>query len=588
MPAAPNTPPTEAEMRARRSILAREVALRDYLQRQHLELENEVSEARESAAALMDCKLASERVQQALAALKIAIKEVKDSVSMALDIHDAQVDVENEHLTYTHVRGAWDGFTPHLETIAHQLDKTSIATGAHILRVSDQTDAYYLVADCTRDSINTLALSRDALSASILSKARGLTSILHVPYDVLPMIFQFAVEEERKMLRAEFTSPEVNFERLEHMTRSIPKCSFTLAAVCRRWRSIALDMPTLWSYLRAPTWIRTPPSTEGERPLYRGVGKSAYDCSLQRAKKTPLELVLYPFSPESSEFLMGLHPGSRPVQIHIVRLTNIPSWLPVCHRLSVYGAGRPPSWNGADDLKAIVFPVRPYSPIELTCTNVIPSFNTPLNSQNFTFRSGASPQNLNIKHLSEKLPHLRTLQLLLPDFTPTSVTPWTSTQTWASLTTLAITSSALQCLATGAHEELVLPHLTTVILANMFPSFIPPDSESIKSIFRTVTLLEILDVSATVRSSDLRVFIDWMRVLESITIHGLAVEKTVEALSVVPVKAMTKLVIKHSTSDGAGLNNYAALLCGDNAQLPHVSFIDCHFVPAEVRQLFVQ
>ena len=586
--AAPNAPLTGTQADTLRTILTGEIARRDCLQQQHHEMENAVSEAKKSAAALTDCKSASQQAQRACEALKVAIQEAKDSVSKALAIHDAQVDVVNETSTLPRVREAWDGLTLQFEGLAHQLDEASVITTAHIITTSDQAASYCLAADCTQESLNALDLRIDALSASILSKAGILTSILHLPDDVLRLVFQLAVEDERAALRAEFTAPDVDFARLGQMRRSIPKCAFRLAAVCRRSRALALDMPTLWSYLRAPTWIRSSRAEDAGHPLYRGVGKSAYECCLRRTRSrgTTPELVLYPFSLESSEFMMGLKPYLRSLQVHLVRPTRIPGWLPIRHHLSIYGAGRPPLWDGADDLPRIELQRSLIHLNELTCTNVIPSFKTPMVIQTFTFHSEARSQIPSVEYLSEMLPILQTLRLLLPEFPSKLPAPWTVPRTWESLTTLAITSSALPCLATRAREGL-LPSLTTVILVNMFPSFKPTESERIKSIFQFVASLEILDVSASVTSSDLRVFINWMGGLESIAVHGLAVEKTVEALSEVPVKAITSLLIQHSTFDGAGLTDYAALLQGDNIRLPQTSFINCNSVPAEVRQLFI-
>ncbi|TFK70899.1 hypothetical protein BDN72DRAFT_838429 [Pluteus cervinus] len=108
-----------------------------------------------------------------------------------------------------------------------------------------------------KDTISTIArLSRDLTEASVRMTQRAsqvrlcehlLSPLEHLPQDVLEQIFLFSLTSVTKD-----TEPHPNHAPLQ------------LAAVCRRWRTIALSMPTLWNGLTvssvggvelAKTWV---------------------------------------------------------------------------------------------------------------------------------------------------------------------------------------------------------------------------------------------------------------------------------------------------------------------------------------------
>ena len=63
-------------------------------------------------------------------------------------------------------------------------------------------------------------------------------------------------------------------------------------------------------------------------------------------------------------------------------------------------------------------------------------------------------------------------------------------------------------------------------------------------------------ISQSVKSSELRALIDWMECLETVTLHRLAVQKTVRALSIPPAKPVKRLVIEGTVLEGAELGDY--------------------------------
>ena len=370
------------------------------------------------------------------------------------------------------------------------------------------------------------------------------------------IIFQFAVEKERKKLRAEFTYLSLYPDTLEDMIRTIPKCPSTLAAVCRRWRNIALHNPKLWSFIRVYTLSPIARLSRKKLSKCHWVGKAAFEWSLQRAKGTPLELTIYDdFDLEPRPPSLDIPSDTRISIIHLVRLGCIPWWLPSCLHLSLYD--NTPAWSYR-------MSVPPFfdEPKEISCTNILPFFVAPSDCvTGFKFCSEYGSQILDLKHLSGLLPKLETLQLLLPEVTnpPTNST---IRQAWKSLTTLIATSSALHFLAVHAETGLSLPSLTTLILTNIFASFKPNKHKDIKHIVKTITSLEIHNISSSIKPSELRNFINWMERLKTITFHHPPVQKIMRALSITPAKLVESLRVEGMVLEGAGLQVYTAILKG--------------------------
>ena len=345
------------------------------------------------------------------------------------------------------------------------------------------------------------------------------------------------------------------------MRRTIPKCAFTLAAVCRGWRDIALDTPTLWSYIRVYTSFGSA-SSKGKKLPYCWVGKAAFETSLQRATGTALELAIYqdPFGQMKNS--PHIPPDAIISVIYLVRLATVPEWLPSCAHLSLFGRNVTDLWS---DVKINPVEFRSFSaePKELSCTNARPTFLTPLDSTTaFYFRSDERRLKMpDLNQLFEKLPNLEYLQLLMPDVSPPSPNPTITTpRTWKSLTTLRITSSVLPSFAALAQKGLSLPSLTTLILTDVFESFLLKERESIKGVVQTLTSLEIHHIAPSVKPSELRTLIDWMECLHNITLRRAPAQKTVKALGIPPAKPIQRLEIEGTVLEEIELHDYTALL----------------------------
>ncbi|KAL1718974.1 hypothetical protein EV715DRAFT_290641 [Schizophyllum commune] len=83
-----------------------------------------------------------------------------------------------------------------------------------------------------------------------------------LPHEILAEIFLFAA------------SPTTHLDLRYHFHPERQRCY--VAAVCRVWRSVALDTAQLWSY------------------LYSSDGVSALECQLRRTKQSPLNVELHP------------------------------------------------------------------------------------------------------------------------------------------------------------------------------------------------------------------------------------------------------------------------------------------------------
>ena len=565
LPLLRNEPLSDDHARVLRTVLARDTAIQSHLERQHIEMENEVSKAQDIVSSLVTCQVASKRVHQALDALRAAVTESKDLISNTINVHDTEAETADKMTTTTAARNAWGDLIQLLEVLTPQINDTIASTKSHVVKTSDQVSTYKFLAECTRDSIAALDVSLKAIATSLSFKRRGLSSIFRIPNEVLEIVFQFAVEEEREQLRAEFSSSSFSFSTLDDMKRTIPKCPFTLAAVCRRWRNIALHTPRLWSYIRVYTITSIAPRKSMKRsqsqPCF--VGKTAFKTSLKRAKGTPLELVIYEGALNQIHIPQDIPSDARISTIHLVRLASVPCWLPSCSHLSLVRNKTAPWWfSGGITLNRDEIPSFLTGPKEISCNNVLPEFLTPLDSTTaFYFCSEGNSWMPNLDHLSENFPNLNTLQLRLPDVSVHSKHSNTIIpRTWGSLTTLIVTSSVLPRWAAHAQQGLSLPSLTTLILTNVFKSFSANECENLKYMVQTLTSLEIHDISPSVKPTELRAFIDWMECLQTVVLHRAPVQKTVKALSIAPAKPIKKLVIESTILEGVELRDYVAFL----------------------------
>ena len=556
-----NQEPTDAHV-ALRTALIRDMALQSQLEQQRLEMEKEVPKAQGAAASLVTCRAASERVHQALDALRAAVVDTKNSIVNAVIVHDSEAATTAEMSTTAKARDSWRDLWQLFEALTPQINAATTYTKSHIVNTSDQISTYRFLAECTQHSIGSLDVSLGAIATSLALKREGCSSFFRIPDEVFGIIFQFAVEEERQKLRVQFSSPSISFDTLDDMRKTIPGCPFTLAAVCRQWRNVALHSPKLWSYIRVYTSSRIAPRTNRKPAKYCWVGKAAFAWSLQRAKGTPLELTIYQDDFEQVYPSPKIPSDARISIIYLIRLPSIPRWLPSCLHLSLFGRGNAVSpWDYHSALKVVEFPLS-IRPKEISCTSVLPKFLAPLDSTiGFKFCSEHRSQIPDLNQLFEKLPKLELLQLLLPGASapPTGAT---IPRTWNSLTTLSITSPALPFLAAHAQQGLSLPSLTTLILTNMLAFFTPNECKDIKHILKTITSLEIHEISSSVKPSDLRDFIDWMECLKTITLHLPPLQKTVKALSITPTKLVERLIVEGTVLEGVELQNYIALLGG--------------------------
>ena len=550
-----NKPLPDAQAKALRAALAREAALQTHLEQQHIEMQSEASKAQDTVSSLITCHTAGKRVHQALNALRAAVAETKHIISNTINVHDTEAEAANKLTTTTAARNAWRDLIQHLEALTPQINVTITPTEAHIINTSDQVSTNNFLAESARNSVTALDVSLDAIANSLSFKRRGLSSIFRTPNEVFQIVFQFAVEEEREQLRAEFSSSSLSFDGVDNMRRTIPKCPFTLAAVCRDWRNIALHTPRLWSYIRVYTLVCITSGIGRKSSKYCWVGKAAFERSLQRAKGATLELVMYRdhFNQIHS---LNIPPDARISIIYMVRLASVPRWVPSCSRLSLFGD------VNSHMLAAVQFPCFSTGPKEISCNNVLPTFPTFVDSTTaFYFCSKKSFQMPNLNQLSENLPNLKTLQLLLPDVAVSSAHATTTVpRTWKSLTTLIITSSVLPSLAVHAQGRPSLPSLTTLILTNVFASFSSSGYDSIKHIVQTLTTLEIHNISPSVKPSELRALIDWMECLHTVVLHRAPAQNAVKALSLTPAKPIKKLVIESTVLEGVELHDYTALL----------------------------
>ena len=556
-----NKPLPDAQAMALRTALAREKALQNHLEHQHIEMENEASKEQDIVSSLVACHAASERLPQLLDALRAAVTESKDLLSNTINVHDTEADAADKLTTTTAAKTAWGDLIQLLEALTPQINATITSTQSHTLNAYNQVCTHQFLAECARNSIAALDLSLDAIATNLSFKQHVNNPIFRIPNEVFQLVFQLVVEEERDQLRAQFSSSSFSSYciTLDEMRRTIPICPFTLAAVCRGWRNVALHTPKLWSYIR----VHTSFGREGGTPAkYCWVGKAAFETSLQRAKGAPLELAIYQDPFQLIQTIPHIPPDARVSIIYLVQTGLVPTWLPSCSHLYLFGREESKSGYWNEPIYPVQFRSFSTEPKEISCNNIRPKFQTPLDSTTaFYFCSDRSKHMPYLNPLSEKLPNLEILQLLLPDGPAPSPHQFSTTpSTWESLTTLIITSSVLSCFADDARKRPLLPSLTTLILTNVFASFSLRELNNIKDVVKTLRSLEIRNVSPSVKPSELRTLIDWMECLHTVTLRRASVQATVKALSITPAKPIKRLVVEGTVLEEVEAHGYTALL----------------------------
>jgi hypothetical protein len=393
--------------------------------------------------------------------------------------------------------------------------------------------------------------------------------------------------DERLTLRKNLVGIQAVHLNKKDIYYTVPRMPTILASTCRRWRSIALNMSPLWSFLRVPTLEQY--SHYPTRACVVGLS------TFQRAKlcigASKCEVVVGPTTDWSMviEHLQSI-PISQISTLNIVlprdRLDL--SQIPTARVLRIFGRESNNPWNPPPFYSLPTFVLA--ATRELDCHHALLAVNAPIlsvTSFSLNFNSSRFPD---LGHWLTNFPNLTTVVLSAfhtPEFQRTHTALHHS-----YIKTLSITSTIIVHLCASLERgALSLPSLTHFILLDICRS---SSSEvnwgRLQSLFVNVTCFDIRAVSEPHFVSNIRQLLDAMPRLQQFTVFGNAVDDGLGALLIAPIKRIGKLVVSDSKTDGSIVTSYYGALKSSSADRPEdkldltIQFINCPCILPRVRE----
>ena len=415
----------------------------------------------------------------------------------------------------------------------------------------------------SREAAAQAAISANKVAARVLDIGTSITMkriLLHplrrLPTELLETLFTLVVEDERVCIKRSFVQEEPRiFTRNQNFISTSPRAHFVLASVCRTWRDIILDMPQLWMYLHLP-YLVSPTS-----PL---------SLSLLRATRQPgrhrpqLELTVFNalFNASTQYLIENVHSTVHDVggisRLNIVRPTATLNYIPSVPRLFVYQPvinKTKSAWSlfSAPVTVAAPSPLTPVvidsqvlvNTVELSCVQCTPVLQDTIPYvKTFSLLLYGTAEIPDLGLLLLPFTELAALHLesekditILPikDVCPVRVT---------SLTKLSISSNFFPSLGEALRQGWEIPHVTSLVILNVFGSFTHRSSTGLGSLFGTVKQLHFRAVSAgEAKALELRTFINLFCSLDALYLAGTAIPVISKAFPGARPKNISKLII---------------------------------------------
>jgi len=592
-----NNPLSDAERIAVESLIETDLDTERYLQNQLTLIRAKVKGAQLAARSSRKC---SKTTTSALKASRITITSLnglKSATKRAVDTHtDSEKSTEE-------VKAIWQRILSLADALLQELKAFASKSPIHTARLLENA--------AIQDSIKAAAgKSHAAIDQSLVSVRNSISEkkvLLHplrrVPTEILEIVFQYVVNADRERIRNDFSWTLVqNFgDRLppKVLFHSAP---FTIAAVCRRWRSIATVLPCLWTFLLLPP---VSPNLEYNQPLgsTTSVAADRFDHSLALAKGEELELTIYgdPF-PMSSSFLSKVVRRSKVAQLNIIGAEAIGAGLPNAKVVQIYS---PRSEYVLSGQSAPLPEIDVSTGTFLGATEIVFHYSAP------TRLSVTTLHTLHL-HVTEEadidtdclhstllsLPNLRHFLLTSPRDTSLQPLyfeePSVRVGEMRHLATLTVTSNFLFEVCHELLSQSSLPSLTTLILPDIFTRSWLAEVNNFQCILSNVTHLAIHRVWPNgVRDWPYpppKTQVTWIRdLLEAVpnllclTLVGIALKPGIKALSNPPrVITLGQLVVQASDTEGTAVHNYVRAVNQIGGQVA-VSFVNCPRILPHIR-----
>ena len=590
-----NFPPGEPLTTATRTALAEEEELYQNLNDRTLARNRKLDDTRSSIDWLGSARGAAQVVLDSSADVISVLRSFADNLSAVISIHESDQiyrDLKQSLPSIDAAKRSWESVADVVEILLVQMESLKLATLSHAKCMARELGAHKSIGQQSQISVDSLTPSIDALTHSITQKRAILHPIRRVPTEILEQIFELATLDERLTLRRDL-DPKQIYNAKERAYSTIPRIPTILASTCRRWRTIALNMARLWSFLRVPRLVKY--ASTGTQKTYV-VGLSPFQQAKSCLGDSKCELVV---GPSFDWGMVTEHLRSIPAsQISTMNMVLPPdrldfSQFPIPSVLRIFGEDA--YWRPPPLLPSISLPTSVLATTrELSCYCVLPAVDAPILSvTSFSLTINYETRFPDLGLLLARFPNLTALILnvifdrLAPQLTFTPLHH-------ARVRTLSITESVIPHLCASLQRgALSLPSLTHFILLSIGMGYDTGDWSQLQSMLVNVTCFEIRDVWEEDWGSfipHIRQLLDAMPLLQQVTLFDTAVDDGLEALLVAPIKRIGTLIIADSKTDGSNVKSYYDALGSGSADPPDdnpglsIQFMNCPYILPYIRE----
>ena len=594
-----NFPPEKTLETATRTALAEEEELYQNLNDRKLARKGKLDDTRSSIDWLGSARGAAQVTLDSSAHVISVLRPFVANLSSVISIHESDQifgDLKRSLPSIDAAKRSWESVADVVENLLVQIESLKSATLSHTECMARELGAHESVERQSQIFVDSLTQSIDALTCSITQKRIILRPIRRVPTEILEQIFELATLDERLALRRELNFPITSYSEKKYVYRSIPRIPTILASTCRRWRTIALNMARLWSFLCVPRSVNRTPA--GFLPKEFVVGLSTFQQAKSCIGAAECELVV---GPSIDWGMVTEHLLSIPApQISTMNIVLPPdrldfSQFPTPSVLRIFGETH---YDWIQSTMSLPFVSLPTSVLartrELSCHHVVPAVDAPILSvTSLSLTLGRFARFPDLGLFLARFPNLTALILSSEFSSPYPQIAFTPLH-HACVRTLSITETVIPHLCASLQRgAFSLPSITHFILLDITSSRVNKGAWSrLQPLVVNVTCFEIHAATQQNCGSDIRQLLDVMPLLQQFSLFDTALDNGLRALLLAPMKRIGKLIVAESETDGTDVKSYYdALRSGsvdrsdDNPDIS-IQFMNCpHILPHIEEQL---
>ena len=588
-----NFPLGETLETATRTALVEEEELYQNLNDRKLARKRTLDDTRSSIHWLGTARGAAQVVLDSSADVVSVLGYFVDSLSYVISIHESDQilgDLQQSLPSINVAKRSWESVADVVENLLVQIESLKSATLSHAECMARELGAHESIEQQTKIALDSLTQSTDALTHSMDYKRRIIHPLRRVPTEILEKIFEVATLDERLTLQRLLEFKSAPYTPKKDVSHTIPRIPTILASICRRWRTIALNMTRLWSFLCVPTSVYCP-STSIWRTLV--VGLSTFQQAKSCIGASECELVV---GPTVDWGMATKHLRSIPAsQISTMNIVLPPdrldfSQFPTASVLHIFGkpyydSPKPPVSRPSVSLPTSVLA----RTRELSCRHVLPAVDAPILSvTSFSLTIEYHTYFPDLGLFLARFPNLTALILNVEFGSPHPQITFTPLR-HPRVRTLSITDGVIPHLCASLQRgALSFPSLTRFTLLRIRNS--TGEWSQLQSLLVNVTRFDIRAATRPNSGSNIRQLLDAMPLLQQFTLFGTAVDDGLGALLVAPIKRIGKLIISDSKADGANVKSYYDALKSGSADPPDdnsgisIQFMDCPCILPHIRE----